>query len=123
VKKYYFKITAILSVFILQVPIFVFAADEESKKIDETTFENLPAFLEHIKDYLLAFIGALAILFIIIGGVQYITAGGNEDTAKKAKLTITYAVMGLAFIIMVQVILSLLNSSLFEIFGTGTHDV
>jgi len=24
---------------------------------------------------------------------------------------------------MVQVILSLLNSSLFEIFGTGTHDV
>jgi uncharacterized membrane protein YwzB len=42
----------------------------------------------------------IAVLFLIIGGVQYASAAGNEESIKKAKNTILYAIMGLIIIIL-----------------------
>ncbi len=44
---------------------------------------------------LLAIAGTIAVLFIIIGGFQYITSAGDPDAIEKAKNTILYAVIGL----------------------------
>lgn len=39
-------------------------------------------------------IGAIGVLFIIIGGFQYVIAAGNEEAIVKARKTITWAIIG-----------------------------
>lgn len=43
--------------------------------------------------------GTIALAFIVIGGIQLITAGGNQEQAGKAKNTLTWAVIGFILII------------------------
>jgi len=38
----------------------------------------------------------LSLIFTIVGGIMYMTSGGNKEGAAKAKNTITYALVGLA---------------------------
>jgi len=56
---------------------------------------TVPELAIRIINFLLSIIGTLSILFIIIGGFQYVTSAGNEDAAKKGRATITYAIIGL----------------------------
>lgn len=46
-------------------------------------------------NWILGFVGLVAILVLIFGGVQYLTATGNEDQVRDAKATIRNAIMGL----------------------------
>lgn len=48
--------------------------------------------------------GLLSVAFIIIGGIQYITAGASKDGAQKAKTTLTYAIIGLVIVLLAFVI-------------------
>lgn len=41
----------------------------------------------------------IALIFIIIGGIQYITSAGNQEQATKAKSTLTWALIGFILII------------------------
>lgn len=41
----------------------------------------------------------VAIIYIIIGGIEYITSAGNQEKAQKAKGTLTWAVIGFILII------------------------
>lgn len=43
----------------------------------------------------LAVMGVTAVVFIIVGGIQMLLAGGNEDQIGKAKKTIMWAIIGL----------------------------
>ena len=60
---------------------------------------NVPTDVEaavmNITNYILGFIAIIATLVIIWGGVQYLTAGGNEDTIANAKKTISAGVIGM----------------------------
>jgi hypothetical protein len=60
----------------------------------------------------LALAGLIAILFLIIGGFRYITAGGNEDTTEAAKHTILNAIIGIVVIILAYVILRVIENAL-----------
>lgn len=53
-----------------------------------------------ILNILLSFVGILAVLFIIIGGIRYIIAHGNEEQAESAKQTIYHAIIGLVIVIL-----------------------
>ena len=44
--------------------------------------------------------GLLAVIFIIIGGIKYITSAGSPDGVKSAKNTLTGAITGLALAIL-----------------------
>ncbi len=57
---------------------------------------------------LLLVAGALAVLFVIIGGYQYITSGGNEETAEKGKKTLVNAIIGIVVIILSFVIINVI---------------
>lgn len=57
----------------------------------------------------LYFAGAIALIFLIIGGFQYIAARGNEEAMEKAKKTITGAVIGVVIIIMSYAIVTIVN--------------
>lgn len=57
--------------------------------------------------------GLIAILFIIIGGFYYITAGGNEKQTEVGKNYILNSIIGLVIIIMAYVILSLTLNTIY----------
>lgn len=61
---------------------------------------------------LLALAGLVAVVFLIIGGFRYITAGGNEESAEAAKTTITNAIIGIVVIILSFVIVRVISNAL-----------
>lgn len=51
--------------------------------------------LDNIINFIFALAGALAFLFIVIGGLRFILSRGNPEGVAKAKNTIIYALVGL----------------------------
>lgn len=47
---------------------------------------------------LLVLAGVVALVYLIMGGVRYITSGGDDDAIGTAKNTILYAIIGLIVI-------------------------
>jgi len=70
-----------------------------------------------IVDYFLAFLGFLATIMIIYGGILYVTAAGNQENADKGKKLIMYAVVGIIIILLSYAIVS---TVLQAPTGTGT---
>jgi hypothetical protein len=57
--------------------------------------------------YALMAVGAIAVIFLIIGGITFATSGGEAEKVKKAKSTILYSVIGLALAVLANIIVSL----------------
>lgn len=57
--------------------------------------EGLLNIINKISSAILFLVGTIAVLFIIIGGFQYITSAGNPDSIERAKTTILYAIIGI----------------------------
>lgn len=55
--------------------------------------------------------GALAFLYLVIGGFQYITSQGDPQRVAKAKNAVLYALIGLALAIVAQSIVALVVNS------------
>jgi hypothetical protein len=51
----------------------------------------------------------VGVIMIIISGIQYMTAGGNEEKATKAKKTILYTIIGVAIVIAADFIVDLIK--------------
>ncbi len=49
-------------------------------------------------------VGVIAVIMIIIGGLRYITSGGDSAKTASAKDTILYAIIGLVIVALAQVI-------------------
>lgn len=56
--------------------------------------------------------GVLAILFLIIGGVQYLASGANEEWAEAGKKGLTNAIIGLVIIILSYILITVINNAL-----------
>ena len=50
--------------------------------------------------------GGVAVIYLLIGSIQYFTAFGDEAKATAAKNTILYAIIGVAVIILAKLIIS-----------------
>lgn len=57
-------------------------------------------------------LGIVAVVIILVGGFEWMTAGGNEDKTKEAKKRIMYGVIGLAIILSAYAIAQFVVSSL-----------
>lgn len=75
----------------------------------ETT---LTGFILRVINIALALAGLIAVLFMVIGGFRYITAGGNTDSAELGKKTILNAVIGIIVIILSFVIVRVVSNTL-----------
>jgi len=56
---------------------------------------DLASIIINVTNWVLGFITLVAVLMLIWGGVQYLTAAGDDAAVEKAKHTITYAILGL----------------------------
>ncbi|MCL2002038.1 pilin [Candidatus Saccharibacteria bacterium] len=68
--------------------------------------------LETILRILTLIVGGLAVAFIVVGGIKYVTSGGDEKKVAGAKNTILYAVIGLVVAIAARVIIGLVLNAL-----------
>jgi hypothetical protein len=69
-----------------------------------------------VMNVLFILVGALGVAFIVIGGIKYITSGGDEKKVASAKNTILYAVIGLVVAILARVIIGIVLNAI----GTST---
>lgn len=58
----------------------------------------IPQLLGQVVSGLLGVVGALFLILILYGGVQYMTAGGDKAKVEKATMTIRNAILGLLVI-------------------------
>lgn len=65
----------------------------------QVPFTNLGAILSNLLLVLFFVAALLAFLFIVIGGIQWITAGGDKAAASSARDRITAAVVGLLIVV------------------------
>ncbi len=68
--------------------------------------EGVLTLITNLIKILLGVAGAVAVLFIIIGGFQFITSAANPSGAKEGKETLKNAIIGLIIIILSYVIVS-----------------
>ena len=86
---------------------FVASAQFVVPDTDNTGLPNdtsINDFIIRIINILLGVVGIIAVLFLIIGGFRYVTAGGNEESAESGKKTIINAIIGIIIVILAFVI-------------------
>ena len=60
-----------------------------------------------IVNALLTVVAIIAVVFVVIGGVRYITSQGDEDAVALAKNTIIYSIVGVIVILLSAVIINI----------------
>lgn len=79
------------------------------EKSGSTTITHV---LKGIINWMLGLVGFLALIALIIGGARMIIDFGNEDQVKKAKMTITWAIIGLMVVILSYAIINIVVSDI-----------
>jgi hypothetical protein len=127
-KKYLYLIIGLILLF----PTFTlnaFGIDIDTFKNDVYRPDNLPAntatidapvetkiniIMNFAINLILYASGGVAVLFLIIGAIRYITSFGVADKATKAKKTIMYALIGLLAVILAYALVTNIISLIFK---------
>jgi len=94
-------VSAVITLGLLAVPTLVFAQGFDTVL---SPFEgvqggsDIVGAIRNIVNALLILVAIIAVIFVIIGGVRYITSSGDEDASAAAKNTIIFALVGLVII-------------------------
>jgi type IV secretory pathway VirB2 component (pilin) len=75
---------------------------------------DLMTTLNTIINVVIGLIGFVAVIVIILGGVQYTTSAGDSSKVKKAKDTIMYGIIGLVIALMAYSIVNFILSNVFK---------
>jgi hypothetical protein len=78
---------------IAQTPTWENYVPQEAKQVSDVSKVS-----KNVINILLLVAGVVAVIVIIIGGYQYVTAGGNADSAAHARSTILNALIGLVIV-------------------------
>ncbi len=70
--------------------------------------------LSTVMQWLTWIVGGVSVIFIIIGGLRYITSGGDAEKVKKAKNTLLYACIGLGVAVLAGVITLFISQTLLQ---------
>jgi len=105
--------TGLLAIVFLAVPVMA-GAQVTIKDTIGTTLNLGTADLEstviRIIQWVLGFLGLVAVIMILIGGFQWMTAGGNEEKVASAKKIISAAVIGLIVVLLAWAIVTFVVS-------------
>lgn len=68
--------------------------------------QTLSQIARNVLDFLLSIVGVLAIIMLVVGGIMYLTAAGNEDQLDSGKKIVQYSIIGIAVALAALVIVS-----------------
>lgn len=86
-----------------------------------TNIQGIGNLFDLVFRFLIGIVGGLAIIFLIIGGIRYILARGDEKAAKGAKDQITAAIIGLV-IALLAVAIVIIIGNLFNVSNLNVVD-
>ena len=81
--------------------------------------QNLVQLIQNVIEIMLLFAGGIAVIFVIIGGYQYITSGGNAEQAETGQKTLTNAVIGVVVIVLSYTIITVIANLVSSQSGYG----
>lgn len=87
------------------------AIDPGTDKPDIVPGGSLRGLVLTIINYFLGFLGLLAVIMIIYGGVTYVTSAGNDESVGNAKKIIMYALIGIIVILLSFVVVNTVLSA------------
>lgn len=76
---------------------------------------SLSAIISRARLWIMAILGSVATLFLVLGGVRYLTAGGDPGEVERAKSALKSALIGYALALIAPLLLTVLESI------TGEH--
>lgn len=79
--------------------------------VDTTNISGVTTLLNNAILIAASIAGAVSVIFIIVGAIQYITSGGG-DGVKKAKTTLTMAIVGLVLSVTAFGLVTFISGSL-----------
>jgi hypothetical protein len=71
---------------------------------------TLSGVISNLTDWIVGILAGVATLFLTIGGLRYLTAGGDPGQVEKAKTALKSAAIGYALAILAPLIVSILAS-------------
>jgi hypothetical protein len=74
------------------------------------TLKCVPIVFNNLISALLAFSGVVAVVLIVLGGIQFLTSGGDPIKVEKARKTIMFAVIGFALVLLSFVIMKVVST-------------
>lgn len=80
------------------------ASEEDCTGLAEGSTNKVNSLITQIINIFSVIVGIIAVIFIIIGGLKYITSGGDSGNVTGAKNTILYAIIGLIIVALAQFI-------------------
>lgn len=91
-------------------PVFVGAAPADqiksgvNKAGGNSKRDNLSKDIKNITNLLLFLVGVIAVIAIVISGLRFVTANGNQDQITSARNGVLYAVVGIVVALMAYAI-------------------
>lgn len=83
----------------------------------------LPAVFKNVITAIFIFVGAVAVILVIIAGFKFIFSGGDAKQVEGARNTLTYAVIGLVIVLLsffiINIIGALTGAECITVFGFG----
>lgn len=110
-KKLIRHATCFLMLLVLMAPIMVTAQSNFGNEIIEninvpSTNTDLPGIVIDIINIVLGLLALVAIIIVLIGGFEWMTAGGNEDKVATARKRLIYGLIGLVIIFLAYAIVT-----------------
>jgi hypothetical protein len=72
--------------------------------VDPQAEDNVNDIIRLVINLFSVFVGVIAVIFIIVGGIKYITSGGDSGNVTSAKNTILFAIVGLVIVALAQIV-------------------
>lgn len=108
-KKGIFQILAVFSPLFFLKATPALAASGDVAKIE--------GFITNLIQILASLAALISVVFIIIGGIGYITSAGNPETLEKSKKTILFAAIGLVIVLAAFILTSIISDLATGAFG------
>lgn len=74
--------------------------------------KTLPQVIDGIRMWIMGIIAAVATMFLVVGGLRYMAAGGDPSQVEQAKGNFKSALIGYALAVLAPVVLSVLQGIL-----------
>jgi hypothetical protein len=105
--------TSVATAGLMASPMAVFAAEGDGVNIGSLTLSqgyasNIGPIISGVLSFIMAISALLVFLYLILGGVQWITSGGDKGKTEEARNKITAAVIGLIILAAAYAVLKIM---------------
>jgi hypothetical protein len=75
-----------------------------------TTAPTLTGVIDNLRNWLMGILATVATLFLTLGGLRYLTAGGDPGQVERAKVALKSAAIGYALAVLAPLLVTILAS-------------